>query len=107
MRKFILFTAVGLVLCLCGTTIRAQGKSYRPNNGFIPDEKTAIRVGMDVLDAIYGERQIESERPFSAKLERGTWTVTGTFQKAQHFGGVAVIKISKANGCIISVSHGM
>lgn len=84
----------------------SQQHSYRPENGFVPDEKTAIRIAEAVLTAIYGEKQIKSEEPFSAKLHSGVWTVEGTIAAGVE-GGVAIIKISKTNGTIISVTHGM
>ena len=84
----------------------ASQHSYQPKNGFVPDEKTAIRIAEAVLTAIYGEKQIKSEEPFSAKLRNGVWTVEGTIAEGVE-GGVAIIKISKANGTIISVTHGM
>jgi len=58
------------------------------------------------LTSIYGEKQIKSEEPFSAKLHNGVRTVEGTIAEGVE-GGVAIIKISKMNGTIISVTHGM
>ena len=84
----------------------ASQHSYQPKNGFVPNEKTAIRIAEAVLIAVYGEKQIKSEEPFSAKLLNGVWTVQGTIADGVE-GGVAIIKISKANGTIISVTHGM
>jgi hypothetical protein len=84
----------------------ASQQHYRPKNGFVPDEKTAIRIAEAVLTSIYGEKQIKSEEPFSAKLHNGVWTVEGTIAEGVE-GGVAIIKISKAHGTIISVTHGM
>src|SRR6266487_1248792 len=83
----------------------SQQHSYRPKNGFVPDEKTAIHVAEAVLTAIYGQKQVKSEEPLSAKLRNGVWTVEGTIAEGVE-GGVAIIKISKANGTIISVTHG-
>lgn len=84
----------------------SQQHSYRPKDGFVPDEKTAIRVAEAVLTPIYGEKQIKSEEPFSAKLHSGTWIVSGTIAEGVE-GGVAEIKISKRDGTVISVTHGM
>jgi len=84
----------------------SQKESYTPREGFVPDEKTAIRISEAVLTPIYGEKQIKSEEPFSAKLHNGIWTVTGTIEEGVE-GGVAEIKISKRTGTIISVTHGM
>ena len=78
--------------------------SYEPPDGFIPNEKTAIRVAEAVLSPIYGEEQIVSERPFMAKLRFGVWKVAGTLPEGMD-GGVAEIKIAKKTGCILSVIH--
>jgi hypothetical protein len=45
-------------------------RSECPVNGFIPDEKTAIRVGESILAAFYGEKQIHRERPLTAYLSK-------------------------------------
>ncbi len=107
MTKYICVAITALAVALCGAAGLAQSRTFRPKNGFIPDGRTAVRVGEAVLEAIYGEKQIASERPFSAKLKDGTWIVTGSFPKSQRFGGVAEIRISKKEGCIVSVHHGM
>lgn len=98
---------VTLVVVFAGIQASAQSNHFVPKDGFIPDQKTAVSVAAAVLDAIYGEKQIASERPFSATLRDGIWSVVGTLPKGARNGGVAEIKISKAKGCIISVTHGM
>ena len=55
---------------------------------------------------IYGEAKIKSEQPFSAKLRNGVWIVTGAIPPGVE-GGVAEIRISKSNGTILTVTHGM
>jgi NTF2 fold immunity protein of polymorphic toxin system component len=52
--------------------------SYTPKAGFVPDSKTAVAVAEAVLTPIYGKEQIESERPFTATLKQGVWTIEGT-----------------------------
>ena len=82
----------------------SQTPSYLPKNGFVPDDRTAIAVAEAVLIGIYGEKQIEGERPFFAKLEREIWIVHGTIHAPN--GGVAEIRISKKDGRVLHVSHG-
>ena len=53
---------------------------------------------------IYGIKQIESEKPFSAELKDGVWTVTGSLP-AGWKGGVALIEIAKQDARVIRVSH--
>ncbi|MGH9690893.1 MAG: YbbC/YhhH family protein [Candidatus Acidiferrales bacterium] len=106
MKKYTVALTSALLISFCWSGVLAQSGSFKPKNGFVSDEKTAVRVGEAILADIYGERQIASERPFSAKLKNGIWIVTGTFPKGQRFGGVAEIRISKTDGCVLSATHG-
>jgi hypothetical protein len=104
------FSTVVCVLLLCGGIYVSPGfsrdASYKPKNGFIPDQKTAVAVAEAVLSAIYGNKLIASERPFSAKLVAGVWVVEGSLPESTPNGGVAEIRISKQTGCILRVMHG-
>lgn len=89
------------------------GQGYPPKEGYVPDSDTAVRIAEAVLIPIYGKRQIESERPFTAKLKDGMWTVSGTLHcpdgkggtTTTCVGGVAVVEISKADARILSMVH--
>jgi len=100
-----LWIALACLTLLCSTSFLAQAEDFKPKHGFIPDEKTAIRVAEAVLMPIYGEEQVVSQRPFTAKLKKDAWIVTGHLPEGL-FGGVAEIKISKKTGEILSVTHG-
>jgi hypothetical protein len=76
-----------------------------PKSGFIPNEKTAIKVAEAILSTIYGEKQITSERPFHAVLKDETWTIAGSLPKGWD-GGVASIHLDKKTGAVISYIHG-
>lgn len=78
--------------------------SYIPPRGFVPDSKTAIRIAVAVWSPIYGEKQIQREKPYEANLKNGVWQVEGSLQK-KHEGGVAYARISKRDGRILSVIH--
>lgn len=78
--------------------------SYAPKNGFVPDARTAVLVAEAVLAPIYGDQQVASERPFTASLKDGIWTVMGHLRTPN--GGVAIIKISKRTCRVLFVSHG-
>ena len=97
---YIVFTC--LIVSFC---VAAEPQGYRPPDGFIPNENTAIRVAEAVLIPIFGEETILKERPFSAKLKNEIWTVTGHLDEG-YFGGVAEIQIAKSDGRILGVSHG-
>ena len=88
-------------------------EGYVPKDGFVPDSKTAMAVAEAVLKPVYGEAQIISERPFGAKLEADVWTVSGTLhcegEKDPNIsckGGVAVVRISKSDAKVLSMTHG-
>jgi hypothetical protein len=83
--------------------------NYQPPNGVIPDQATAIVVAEAILKPIYGADKIKEEEPFAAVLKEDVWTVNGTFHSKGKYsvGGTAEIKISKSNGCVINISHGM
>jgi hypothetical protein len=73
-------------------------------NGVVPDEATAIAIAEAVLIPVYGKDKILSERPFKAKLEKGVWTVYG-FLPEGWIGGTAQVKIDKAHGAILGLTH--
>jgi hypothetical protein len=110
-RRFVFFTTGTLALCFSSyplLTGKSAQHSYVPKAGFVPDEKTAVRVAEAVLVPIYGEEQVTSERPFVATLnEKGDkWTVYGTLPVQYNKGGVATVEIVKADGRIVRVTHG-
>ena len=105
MKWFYVCVRLTLMMTFCMLLAFARPHSYTPPNGFVPDEKTAIRIAEAVLTPIYGERQIESERPFIATLRGDVWAVTGYLPPGT-LGGVAEIRISKKSGKILSVTHG-
>jgi hypothetical protein len=106
-RWRILLTALLLgmaaVVTIAGVSQRKH--NHVPANGYVPDEATAIRIAEAIWIPIYGGQQIENEKPFHAKLNRGVWTVEGSLPAGMD-GGVAVAEISKSDGRIIRVSHG-
>lgn len=83
---------------------KAGQESYVPKEGFVPNEETAIRIAEAIWIPIYGKAKIESEKPFTATLSNGVWTVSGTLPKG-YVGGVAIADISKESGCILRVIH--
>jgi hypothetical protein len=107
MGKRIRFLVFGLMVVLTITAfVIAESKhNYKPKEGYVPDEKTAIRIAVAVWIPIYGEKEIEGEKPYQAKLDKGVWTVEGSLPEGW-LGGVAVAEIAKDDGCILRVSHG-
>ena len=99
-------------ICLVTTSVFGEAEptrgavhSFVPPSGFVPDEKTAIRIALAIWEPIYGEKQIASEKPYRATLKDGVWEVTGSLP-GLIVGGSAVAEISKRDGTILRVSHG-
>lgn len=92
-----------------------------PENGYVPDAKTAVKIAEAVLSPIYGERHIKSQRPFWATLKEDTWLVQGTLYCSDNFfdfitevvffwkkkcqGGTAEVEISRESGKILRHIH--
>ena len=95
-----------VIFCLLSISLAAsQQHSFVPEDGFVPDKQTAIKIAEAIWIPIYGEKTIKHEKPFRAILHDDRWIVTGTLPK-DVTGGVAVAEISKSDGRILRVSHG-
>ena len=91
-----------------GLRISLRGaRSIHPKKGFVPDEVTAVRIGEATAVAQYGEKTISAERPFRARLYGEIWIVQGTLHPQGADGGTAVVKINKADGRILFMTHQM
>ena len=77
---------------------------YKPKNGYVPDEQTAISIAVAVWIPIYGKEKIEGEKPYKATLKNGVWTVTGSLPEGYN-GGTAEAQISQDSGCILKIIH--
>ena len=81
--------------------------NYRPPDGCVPDTKTAFKIANAILLPIYGEREVEFNKPFTAVLKKGIWTVGGMGQHPNIEGGGMEIDISKSDGRILRIYAGM
>lgn len=83
----------------------------------VPDATTALSIAEPALIKVYGKRQIDYERPLTATLEHGIWSVGGTLccpDSKRHrncevgscVGGVAELKLWQSDGKVLSISHG-
>ena len=106
--KISLFAFIALVLVAASALVYAQTTkhNYVPSAGYVPNANTATRIAVAVWSPIYGEKQIEGEKPFRAKLVKGVWIVEGSLPGNYSPGGVAIAEISKQDGRILRVSHG-
>ena len=82
----------------------------------VPDSATALKIAEPVLIKTYGKRQVNYERPLTAKLDSGVWTIYGTLccpdskghrtcKEGKCLGGVAVLKLRQTDGKVLSVEH--
>lgn len=100
-KRLTIFLSFALLLSVSAA---ADQSSYKPKQGYVPDEQTAIAIAVAVWIPIYGRQQIENEKPYRASLNDGIWTVTGSLPKGFK-GGTAEARISKDTGCILGVIH--
>jgi hypothetical protein len=104
-----------LILCCTLAIVTPVISQEAPRRNYVPNSETAIAIAEAVLSPVYGKKKIESERPFRASLTDDVWTVAGTLYcpngKPQSDrlpscdGGTAVVKISKLDARIISMTH--
>ena len=90
-------------MILMATASWAQAPA--PKDGFVPDQKTAIRIAEAVLPGICG--CLAQNKPLTATLENGVWTVMGRKPKAKkgHIvigGGEVDMHIDQHTGAILS-----
>ena len=92
-----------------GDMLRANAESstdnYKPPSGYVPDAETAIKIAIAVWEPIYGHKQLDHEKPYTAILRAGVWTVEGSLPP-HYSGGVALAEIAKEDGRILRVTHG-
>jgi hypothetical protein len=102
-----------LLAILLASSLLCQGRKSKPR--VVPDSAAAVAIAEAALIRVYGRKQIESERPFTATLNKGVWTVTGALHCPDGkggttticAGGVAGIEISKDDGSILRMWHTM
>jgi hypothetical protein len=82
----------------------------------VPDSATALKIAEPALIKTYGKRQIDDERPLTATLDKGIWTVAGTLwctdrngkhtsEQGMCLGGSAVLKLRQRDGKILSIIY--
>ena len=88
---FILFT---------GTCI---AQAPQPKNGYVPDEKTAIKIVRAVLEPMIGQIGVKAQEPFRAELNNGVLEVFGrtNLPSSVKGGGGIDMRINKQTGEIL------
>ena len=78
--------------------------AWEPKDGYVPDEKTAIKIAEAVLSAMGGEGL--KEEPFKVRLKHGVWFIDGKDLPKGMIGGALHLEISKKDGRILNFWHG-
>jgi len=110
-KKGKIILAIAAIILLIGVIIlmslfTGNKRGYVPDDGVVPNEETAIKIAEIVWLPIYGD-SIYSKQPFKAEYneKEKCWYVSGTLPE-NTLGGVPEIKINKADGKILYISHG-
>ncbi len=101
------FVGVAFTVLSCAAASADEAFNYRPPDGVVPDAGTAVRIAEAVLAPIYGADTVKREEPFHATLSHGVWHVRGDLHCRECVGGVAEIDISKQDGRVLRISHGV
>jgi NTF2 fold immunity protein len=104
LRRFLILA--GMTAALAYQTALAAEPTYKPPQGFVPNEKVAIAIAVAIWGPIYGAAQVAQEKPYHAKLVNGVWWVSGSLPRGWSVGGVAEARIQKVDGRILGVTHG-
>jgi hypothetical protein len=104
LRMFQVLMLTGITATFVLATSPSQEHSVVPKDGFVPNEQTAVAIAEAVLRPIYGEEHIARQRPFRASLSQDVWSVEGTLPKGM-LGGTAKVRLSKADGRVLQVTH--
>lgn len=84
---------------------RKNMHSFVPEQGFVPNETTAVTIAEAILVPIYGKDAIERQKPFVVSLFGNVWTITGSLPK-DILGGVFFVQIAKQDARVITLTHG-
>jgi hypothetical protein len=105
MKHLVLLLVATLALAPPSTSMSENAYVRVPPDGFVPDADTALKISEVILVRIFGQAQIDVERPLTVTLENGVWIVKGTLPP-KALGGIAELHISKNDGAILFLSHG-
>ena len=71
----------------------------------IKNEKTLIKIIEPILFDLYGEQNIENQKPYEINSFDNYYVVNGTLEK-NRLGGTFLIIIDKRNSQILKITHG-
>lgn len=67
----------------------------------IASEQEAIAVATTALRKKYGERKVETQQPFYAMRQEGSWSVYGTNPNTTAIAGNFAVFIDAQTGCVL------
>jgi len=73
----------------------------------IPDEETALKVGITILERYYGKELIDHYRPYRVIILGDEWAVLGTgpdYHDGQRGGGFPELSISRRDGKVSRIA---
>lgn len=88
----------GIVLLAAFTLTAPDSRSQFATEVKVSDAATALKIAEPALIKTYGRRQIDDERPLTAKLEDGIWSVYGTLCCPDEKGGAPAKRASAMAG---------
>lgn len=105
MKSILLIITITILAISCNSS----KNTYYPQDGFVPNKETAIKIAEAVWLPIFGE-DIYRQQPYKAKIENGIWKIEGSLVESDEkviVGGTAYIEIVQKDGRIIKVSHSL
>ncbi|MBL8049016.1 MAG: hypothetical protein JNJ45_10085 [Chthonomonas sp.] len=105
--------AMGL---LCGGAMVMAEPDRPPKDGYVPNERTAIAIGVAVAENVFGKGLVEKQKPHQAELEKGVWMVSGSLPPPEVLpngdrkvwvGGTFEVFLNKSDGRILKVIHSL
>jgi RHS repeat-associated protein len=78
----------------------------KPNRDVIPDAAAAVKIGVAILEAYFGEKFVRERAPYGAILRDDNWEVgsRGEVPFGQMGGGDPMIVLSKRDACVLHIS---
>ena len=71
----------------------------------VKSQESAIKYAETILFEIYGQKNIEKQKPYEVYKINGYWIIGGTLPKGM-LGGTFLIIVNSQNGQIIKLTHG-
>ena len=113
MKKFVIIPSITVLVVISifyftkkSAEDSLQSTNLNPQkNGYISDEKTAVKIAETILLPIYGEEILKEEKPFHATLRFDSiWIIEGTLKPGIE-GGTAYVEIQKKDCKILKITH--